>query len=162
MQARFIFLTIPFYIFIGSFIAFLASGCVSKVPGTDYGGSYCFSTSYDKSYSETIISSEYVYGRYKRSPASGNRDQCGLNEFYVLTVNWVTRSGRKLRDVIDVPKEIKNVKLGHIDLASSRSPHLILNIVNNELTLEYEVYGSFTNNGSHKGKKKYLIYYIKK
>ena len=155
-------LKIILYSVVGVYIGLLISGCVSVVPGTEYGGSYCFSTNYSQKYSETVASSEYSYGQYNRDSVTGNRDHCGLKEFHILYVSWRTKSGTKLNEIIDVPALMKNLQSEYRIPPSSRSPHLILKVVGSSLELIYETYNPLPGIEQDEWKKRFPIYHIEK
>jgi len=116
-----------------------ASGCVSKVPGTRYGGTYCIETRYSQAYQDTIESSRYSYGRYKDYSLGGNRGLCGLREFHVLDVKWVTKSGVVREETIDVRPLIKEMSSSN-KIPVSSLPSLLVEIVDRTFSMKYVIY----------------------
>ena len=117
-----------------------ASGCVSKVPGTRYGGTYCIQTYYSKAYQDTVKWSSFDYGGYKGYSAGTNGGLCSLQEFHVLFVIWETRAGIHRSEVIDVKPLIRQMRLKWKIPLSFSPPEIRLDIIDRTLWLSYAIY----------------------
>ena len=117
------------------------SGCVSKVPGTEWGGTYCIETRYSDAYHKTVEASEFSYGRYKKYSLGSNHGLCSLTEFHVLNVEWETKSGVRRKETIDVAPLIRDMKSKYKIPISYSSPDLLIEIVDRTFMLSYVVDG---------------------
>ena len=147
-----------FFGLIGVVVVQFISGCVSKIPGTEWGGTYCLQTRYSKAYHDTVKSSEYSYGRYKKYSLGGNHGLCRLAEFHVLKVKWTTKSGAERRENIDVWPLIKEMKFINDVPQSYSSPDLLLEVENRTITLSYKIYDDRPGLERGERRKQYLLY----
>ena len=133
-------LKIIFYSVVGAFIALLISGCVSVVPGTEYGGSYCVATKNTKEYRESVKTSTFSYGRYKNYSVSRNGTLCGLVKFHILNIKWETQNGIIREENIDVQQLMVKLKSEYKIPIAYGSPKLEIQLEDEKLMLFYHIY----------------------
>jgi len=143
------------YSVVGVYIGLLISGCVSVVPGTEYGGSYCVATKNTKEYRETVKKSTFSYGRYKGYPAGVNGTLCELTKFHVLEISWETSEGFFREEKIDLQPLIAKLKSKHKIPMAYGSPKLVIEIQDKKLMLFYRIYDLSSNKVNE---RRYVMY----
>ena len=143
------------YSVVGVYIGLLISGCVSVVPGTEYGGSYCVATKNTKEYRETVKKSTFSYGRYKGYPAGVNGTLCELTKFHVLEISWETSEGFFREEKIDLQPLIAKLKSKNKIPMAYGPPRLTIELNDKKIKLFYGVYELYSKKVNE---TKYLIY----
>lgn len=77
--------------------ACLLTGCASVTPTTPVPGAstYCLETISTREFRSELKTSNWEYGPFKRHVIGGQSAICDLNRFYILSVKFETKDGRR-------------------------------------------------------------------
>jgi hypothetical protein len=112
----------------------------TPVPGSNI---YCLRESTDAAFRSAIKDSQAVYGPYKLGKL-GNGAICDLIQFYIYTVTWETKDGRKERYEFDLEKLMKKLQDENPALMAlnqpSSQPEVIFAYAPDALRIHFEIW----------------------
>jgi hypothetical protein len=126
----------------------LQLGCSSQgslvgrtpVPGSNI---YCMSTKSTKEFRENLKASYVGYGPYQRHVIGGDSSICDLVQFYIYTVSWETKDGRRERHEFDLEKLMKKFQEDKPEVKTMTlnygQPQVIFAFSTDALQIHYEL-----------------------